>query len=149
LGAAADLAATDVVPLVTWWLGQHPEVAAALGAGHVSMRNEAPWPCLVLTDTTAGSDGDLLHLTSPEIQLEAYGDLGGLPGKAALRKLLYTALGAMRELADQPWPYPDGAPEGCPVVTFVQSSRSGGWLPLASGQPRYIAGVRVFCHPAT
>lgn len=149
MGAAADLAATDVVPLMSWWLGQHPAVAEALGqAGHVSMRNEAPWPCLMLTDTTAGSDGDL-YLVSPEIQLEAYGDLDGNPGKAALRRLLASAVGAARELADEPCPYPAGAPDGSPVVTWVQSSRAIGWSPLPGGQPRYIGAVRVFCHPAT
>ena len=126
MGAAADLAATDVVPLVTWWLGQHPAMTGVLGAaGHIGMRNEAPWPCLMLTDTTAGSDGDLLRLVSPEIQLEAYGDLDGTPGKAALRAVLYTALGALRELADQPWPYA-GGPGGLPgghLGRFVPGGR--------------------------
>lgn len=146
MSASADLAATDPVPLVTWWLGQHPGVAAALGAaGHIAMKNEAPWPCLVVTDAGGGSDGDLTRLISPSVQLEAYGDLDGGPGKAALRRLLYSVLGALRELADQPWPY-TGAPDGCPVVTWVKSSRAGGWSPLPSGQPRYIAAVQVFCH---
>ena len=148
MGAATDLAATDPIPLITWWLGRHPAMIAALEpAGHVGMMNTAPWPCLKLTDTTAGSDGDLLWLISPEIQIEAYGDLDGTPGKAALRQLAYTALGALMELAQASWPY-DGAPDGVPVVTWVQSSRAGGWLPLPSGQPRYIAAARVFCHPA-
>jgi hypothetical protein len=142
------MAATDPVPLVSWWLANHPAMIAALGpAGHVAPKNVAPWPCLTVTDGGGGSDGDLLRLISPAVQLEAYGDLDGVPGKAALRGLLYTALGALRELADAPWPYP-GAPLGCPVVTFTASSRAGGWMPLASGQPRYIGAVRIFCHAA-
>ncbi|HEY1668518.1 MAG TPA: hypothetical protein VGG54_22735 [Trebonia sp.] len=143
---SAALPAGDVVPLVNWWLGQHQAVAAAITPGHVSMWNEPPWPDLVVTDTTAGADGDLIWLTSPEIQLEAYGDLDGNPGKAALRKLVYTALGALMELCSAPYPY-EGAPDGSPVVTWVQSSRAGGYVPLPSGQPRYVAAVRLFVHP--
>jgi hypothetical protein len=142
------LAATDPVPLVMWWLQQHPGVTAALGAGHISMWNEAPYPCLRLTDTTAGSDGDLIWLISPEIQLEAYGDLDGSPGKAALRQVLYTCAGALMELAQASWPY-EGAPDRSPVITWAQSSKSGGYVPLPSGQPRYIGAVRVYCHPAS
>jgi hypothetical protein len=145
---------SDPVPLVRWWLGQHPAVTArlALGAGEglaagsISMWNEPPWPCLVVSDTTAGSDGDLQWQSSPEIQVEAYGDLDGFPGKAALRALTYTTLGALMELARQPWPYP-GAPENAPVVSWVQSSRAGGYVPLPSGQPRYVAAVRLFVRP--
>lgn len=152
LPPSAALPATDPVPLVTWWLQQHPAVTTSLAGGHVSMWLEPPYPCLRLTDTTAGSDGDLIWLTSPEIQVEAYGDLDGAPGKQALRALLYTTLGALMELAQAPWPYAGGSgddpPSGCPVVTWVQSSRAGGWSPLASGQPRYLAAVRLYCHPA-
>lgn len=144
---SSALPATDPVPLATWWLGQHAAVTAALGGGHISMWLEPPYPCLRLVDTSAGSDGDLLWFTSPEIQVEAYGDLDGSPGKQALRALLYTALGAFRELADVPWPY-EGAPSGVPVVTWAASSRAGGYSPLPSGQPRYIAAVRLYCHPA-
>lgn len=141
------LAAADPVPLVRWWLEAHAGVKAALGElGHVSMWNEAPWPCLLVTDTTAGSDGDLRWLSSPEVQLEAYGDLDGNPGKAALKNLLYTAIGALVELTWVQWPYP-GAPDGSPVVSEVQSSRAGGYSPLPSGQPRYIGAVRVFVRP--
>lgn len=146
LQPSAALPATDPVPLATWWLGQHPAVAAALGNGHISMWLEPPYPCLRLTDMP-GSDGDLTWLTSPQIQVEANGDLDGSPGKQALRALLYAALGAFRELADAAWPY-DGAPAGSPVVTWAASSRAGGYSPLASGQPRYLAAVRLYCHPA-
>lgn len=149
MGTAQNLAAADPVPLVTWWLGQHPAVTSALGGtGHVSMNNVAPWPCLRLTDTTAGSDGDLRWFISPAIQLEAYGDMDGTPGKAALRNLLYTALGALMELAEAAYPYA-GAPAGSPVVTWVASSRAGGWVPLPDGQPRYIGAARIYCHPPT
>lgn len=141
---------SDAVPLVRWWLGQHPAVTAAFGSSlvNISRWNEPPWPDLVVTDTSAGSDGDLIWLSNPEIQLEAYGDLDGTPGKAALRTLLMTAVGALRELADAPYPYGAGMPDGAPVVTWVQSSVPGGWSPLASGQPRYLAAVRLTVHPA-
>jgi hypothetical protein len=141
------LALSDPVPLVRWWLGQHHAVTAALGGGNISMWNQPPWPCLTLSDTTAGSDGDLIWQSSPEIQIEAYGDLDGTPGKAALRVLAYTALGALMELARQPWPYGPGSPENAPVVSWVQSSRAGGYVPLATGQPRYVAAVRLFVRP--
>lgn len=146
------LALADPVPLVRWWLGQHAAVTAALAgadslaSGHVSMWIEPPWPCLVVSDTTAGSDGDLIWQSSPEIQVEAYGDLDGYPGKAALRTLTYTVLGALMELAQQPWPYA-GGPAGAPVVSWVQSTRAGGYVPLPSGQPRYVAAVRLFVRP--
>lgn len=145
---------SDAVPLVRWWLARHPAVIAALAnpvtglAGTVSMLDQPPWPDLVISDTTAGSDGDLRRLMSPEIQLEAYGDLDGSPGKAALRNLLYTAIGAMRELGDAPYPYGSGMPAGAPVVTEVESSRAGGYVPLATGQPRYVGAVRLYVHPA-
>jgi hypothetical protein len=108
----------------------------------VGLYNEPPFPRLRVLDVPGGSDRQLTWLISTGIQLEAYGDLSGAPGKAALRRALYVALGALRELPDQPAP-----PEG-PVVTAVLSQASGVWSPEPSGQPRYVASVTVFTHSA-
>jgi hypothetical protein len=138
-----DLARADPLPRVMAWLAEHAEVTAVLGgAGRVGARNEPPYPRLRILDTPGGDDRGLRWLIAPEIQVEAYGDLDGSPGKAALRQILYTALSALMELPDQP-PVP-----GYPIVTQVASSRSGGWVPEPSGQPRYLAAVRVWSHPA-
>jgi hypothetical protein len=138
---AADLAAADPVPAVIEWLGSHPVVTAALGgAGRVGFDNAPPYPRLRVTEGTGGDDRDLRWLLAPEVQIEALGDLDGSPGKEALRQALYTALGALAELPDQP-------STAGPVITAVRSSRAGGWVPEASGQPRYLAAVRVHVHP--
>lgn len=139
---ADRLAGADPLPLVISWLTAHPLVSAELGGpGRVGPYNEPPYPRLRVLDVGGGSDRDLLWLIATGIQLEAYGDLSGAPGKAALRRVLYTALGALRELPDQP------AEAGQPVVTAVRSATPGTWSPEPSGQPRYLASVTVYCHP--
>jgi hypothetical protein len=141
-GPADHLADADPIPRIREWLGTHPAVVAVLGGGseRIGIDNKPPYPCLRILETSAGSDGDLRWLLSPELQIEAYGDLDGTPGKEALRRVLYVALGALMELPDAP-----AAPDG-PVITAVTSTRAGGWLPEPSGQPRYVAAVRVFAH---
>ena len=136
-----DLARADPLPRVLSWLAAHPAVTAELGgAGRVGAVNEPPYPRLRLLDVAADDRG-LRWLVAPEIQVEAYGDLDGSPGKAALRRILYVALGALQELPDQA-PTPGG-----PTITGVVSSRGGGWVPEPSGQPSYVAAVRVYTHP--
>ncbi len=115
--------------------------AALGGSGRVGAFNEPPYPRLRVLDTPGGDDRDLKWLIAPEIQLEAYGDLDGSPGKAKLREILYVALGALMELPHQP------PADGYPVITGVASSRSGGWIPEPSGQPRYVTAVRLWVHP--
>lgn len=141
--SAENLADTDPIPRVTAWLEGHPAVVDALGgADRVGPYNRPPYPRLRLVEVPGGGDDRSLQwLISVEVQIEAYGDLDGSPGKEALRRLLYTALGALMELPDVP------APPGAPVVTTVRATRSGGWAPEPSGQPRYIAAVRVYVHP--
>lgn len=139
--APGTLADADPVPVVIAWLNAHSMVTAALGGtGRVGFWNEAPYPRLRVLDV-GGDDRELLWLTSPELQIEAYGDLDGSPGKAQLRRILYVALGALIELPNQP------VPPGQPVVSYIKSTRAGGWMPEPSGQPRYVAAVRVYCHP--
>lgn len=138
-----DIVRADPLPRVLTWLGSHAAVLAALGgSGRVGARNEPPYPRLVVTDPPGGDDRQLLWLMVTAVQVEAVGDLDGTPGKAALNGLLYTALGALVELPDQATP-PDG-----PVITAVRSSVAGGWSPLPTGQPRYVATVLVYSHPA-
>lgn len=148
LAPSAALPLGDPVPLVDWWLSNHAALTDAFGGTpHVGMWNEPPYPAIVVSETGAGSDGALLWQSAPEIQLEVFGDLDGNPGKAALRRLLYTALGALTELAMAPWPYGDDCPAGAPVVSWVASSRAGGYVPLATGQPRFVAAVRLYVRP--
>jgi hypothetical protein len=136
------LARADPIPRVISWLGTHSAVSAELGgSGRVGAYNEPPYPRLRVIDVAGGDDRQLLWLLTTGVQLEAYGDLSGAPGKAALRRALYVALGALMELPDQ------AAPEGGPVVTAIRSSTAGSWSPEPSGQPRYVASVRVYSHP--
>lgn len=151
LPPSVALPLSDPVPLAGWWLSNHQAVTAAFtdcgSTPHVGMWNEPPWPAIVVSETGAGSDGALLWQSAPELQLEVFGDLDGKPGKAALRHLLYTTLGALTELAAAQWPYGDGCPAGAPVVSWVASSRAGGYVPLATGQPRFVAAVRLYVRP--
>lgn len=141
-GDAADLAAADPIPRVISWLGSHAAVTRALGApGRVGADNVPPYPRLRVLDPPGGTDGALRWLLAPEIQIEALGDLDGSPGKAALRFMLYTALGALKELPDAP------AEPGQVVITSVAGLRGGGWARLPTGQPRYIASVTCHVHP--
>lgn len=142
MAAVDDLPRADAVPVVIAHLAGHPAVTAALGAaGRVGLYNAPPYPCLTVTDTVGGGDGDLRWLLSPEVEISAWGDLDNGPGKAELRRILYVALGALTEL-------PERAPAvGEPVVTEVRSSRPGGYVPEATGQPRYLAAVRCWVHP--
>lgn len=137
-----DIVRADPLPRVLAWLSGHAAVTAALGGtGRVGARNVPPYPRLIITDPPGGDDRQLLWLMSKAVQVEAVGDLDGTPGKAALNAILYTALGVLVDLPDQP------TPSGGPVITAVRSSVAGGWSPLPSGQPRYIAQIQVFAHP--
>lgn len=103
--------------------------------------NEPPYPRLRLTDPP-GDDRGLTHLIAPLLQVEALGDLDGSPGKPALRALLYDALQVLVAIPTVP------TLPGQPVITRVVSTGGGGWSPLPNGQPRYLATVRLYGHPA-
>lgn len=140
-GPSVLLPGADPLPRVLDWLRGHPQVTAALGgAGRVGLYNEPPYPRLRVTDPPGAAARPLRWLTATSLQLEAYGDLGGDPGKDALRACLWTALGALAELPDQP------AGDGQPVITAVTLDGSG-WVPEPTGQPRYLATVTVLTHP--
>lgn len=139
---AIDIVRADPLPRVIQWLSGHAAVVAALGGpDRVGARNVPPYPRLIVTDPPGGDDRYMRWLMSKAVQIEAVGDLDGTPGKAALNTALYTALGVLAELPEEE------APPGGPVVTAVRSAVAGGWSPLPSGQPRYVATVQVFAHP--
>ncbi|MFF4777523.1 hypothetical protein ACFY05_32170 [Microtetraspora fusca] len=139
--AADDLARADPLPRVITWLGAHPLMVAELGGvDRVGLVNKPPYPRIRITDPP-GDDRDLRWLLAPVVQIEAYGDLDGSPGKAQLRWLLYLALGVLKELPEQE------TPAAGPVITEVESLLGGSWQPEPNGQPRYLAQVRVYCHP--
>ncbi|MET8006183.1 hypothetical protein [Nonomuraea glycinis] len=143
--AAEDLADADPLPVVIGWLGEHPAVVAAFGEDRVDGLNEVPYPRLRVTDVPGGSDGPGSYetrLVGVRIQLEALGSVDGGPGKHELRRMLYTALGALGEL-----PRADPAPPGA-VVVSVRPAQAGGYLPEADRRPRYVAQATVWCHPS-
>jgi hypothetical protein len=138
--AVDDLAAADPLPRILAWLSGHPVLTAELGGtGRTGALNEAPYPRLRVNHQ-GGDDRDLRWLIAPEYQIEALDDLDGTTGRARLHRLLYLALGALAELPDQV------PAAGDPVITQVTSIRGGGWLPLPTGQGRYLAVVRVYSH---
>ncbi|MFG2986258.1 hypothetical protein ACGFYQ_34240 [Streptomyces sp. NPDC048258] len=137
-----ELASTDPVAEVLAWLQQHPKVAECLGGpGRVSGTAEAPWPHLRVTDGPGGDLRDLTWATSPEVTLEVYGDPGGWPGKAELRRLLLTCAVAARELPEAPHT------GGRPVISGVRPSGLLIWSPLVDEQPRWLLTLSVTLHP--
>ncbi len=118
------------------------DVTAALGGDNrVRARNEPPYPCAVLTDVP-GSDLGLRHLIAPVLQVEVLGDMDGTHGKPQLRRALYTILETIAKIPDTVQADPTLA-----VITAVVSTGGGGWVPLPTGQPRYLATVQVYMHP--
>lgn len=137
------LTRADPVAVARAWLLSRQAVTTALGgADRVLADNEPPYPCVVLTDPP-GNDRDLRHLIAPMLQIEVMGDMDGSPGKPALREILYTVLEELVVLAESEQTDP-----AQPVVTAVTSTGGGGWVPMPTGQPRYIATVQMHMHPA-
>lgn len=137
-----DLTEADPVAVLRPWILASPEVENVLGGpDRVHAEHRPPYPCVVLTDPP-GSDLGLRHLIAPIVQVEVIGDPDGTPGKPALRRALYTVLQRIRDLPDTVQSDPTQA-----VVTAVVSTGGGGWSPLPTGQPRYLATVQVYLHP--
>lgn len=136
------LADADPVSVLLAWLQKHPRVTEALGGtGRVSGISEAPWPHLRVSHGPGGDMRTLTWAMEPEVTLEAYGDPGGWPGQAELRKIVLDCAGAATELP--------GAPHmpGQPVVSGVRPSGTLLWSPLVDGQPRWLLGLLVTLHP--
>lgn len=143
-----DLAAADPAAEVVAALRASPEVKHELGlgpdddaAGYIGDWDGTPYPRLIVSDPPGGTNRNLRWLMAPAVQLEAVGDLSGKPGKAQLRRILYTALQVLATLPDRP------TQPGRPVITNVESNAAGGQVPLPDGRPRYLATVLVSIHP--
>jgi hypothetical protein len=133
----------DPVTLVLDYLAADSDVAAALGGGgRVRGVDRPPYPCLRVTNPPSGSDGALLWVVQPVIQIEALGDPDGTPGNAVLRRALYTAMTSLARLPEQPYT------PGTPVVTYVAAVGAGGSSPLPGNRPRYVGQLRLTMHPA-
>ncbi|MFG1976999.1 hypothetical protein ACGFJC_47370 [Nonomuraea fuscirosea] len=141
----ARLEDADAVPPLIAWLSAHPDMTAALGGpGRVDGEHEPPYPRLRVADAPGGTDNLDTEIVGQRIQIEALGTVDGPTiGKAALRRILYTALRVARQLPT--------APEGSTdttVVTAISSSTGGGYVELADGRPRYVATITATAHPA-
>ena len=142
MAAAYGVADADPVSALLLWLQKHPRVAEALsGPGHVSGISEGPWPHLRVTHGSSGDMRTLTWATEPEVTLEVYGDPGGWPGQAELRRITLICAAAATELPEAPHS------PGQPVVSGVRPSGMLLWSPLIDGQPRWILGLLVAVHP--
>lgn len=136
------LTKADPVAVARAWLLSRPALTNLLGeVGGVGSHNEPPYPCVVLTDVP-GSDLGARHLIAPGLQIEVLGDIDGSPGKPALRAILYTVIEELVALSDSEQQDP-----AMGVVTGIVSTGGGGWVPLPTGQPRYLATVQMYMHP--
>lgn len=136
------LADADPVSVLLAWLQQSAAAADALGGpGRVSGMAEAPWPHLAIGHGPGGDLRDLQWATAPEVTLEAYGDPGGWPGKAELRRILIRCANAAQEIVEAPHT------PGLLVINGVKPSGLLVWSPLVDGQPRWLMNLSVTLHP--
>lgn len=142
-----DLADTDIVALSRRYLLSLPEVTEALGGeGRVGPNNEPPYLCVRLTDPP-GDDRDLRHLVAPLLQVEVLGDPALLGQKPQMRRALFRVLQELAQLPERQALGEFARLVDEPVVTSVLSTGGGGWVPEPTGQPKYIATVRMYVHP--
>jgi hypothetical protein len=142
--APHPLTEVDPAALGISYLSGHPDVVAALAAyggtaGRVAGVNRPPFPRITVSDPPSGF-GRLVWLVSPALQIEVIGDLDGTPGKAALYKLAMTAVGALVQ-----WPEQTFGPDDAVITQVV--AQMPGWMPLPTGQPRYVSTATVWMHP--
>lgn len=136
------LADADPVSVILAWLQQSPAAADALGGpGRVSGIPEAPWPHLLVGHGPGGDLRDLNWVISPEVTLEVYGDPGGWPGKAELRRILLRCAAAAQARVEAPHV------PGEPVISGIRPSGVLVWAPLVDGQPRWLMTLSVTLHP--
>jgi hypothetical protein len=137
-----SLADADPVSEILAWLQQSPAAAEALGGpGRVSGIPEAPWPHLRVTHGPGGDLRDLTWAISPEVTLEVYGDPGGWPGQAELRRILLRCAEAAKARVEAPHT------AGRPVISGIRPSGVLVWAPLVDGQPRWLMTLSVTLHP--
>lgn len=138
-----SLADADPVSALLAWLQTHPEVADVLGGpGRVSGIEEGPWPHLRIDHGPGGDLGDLSWRIQPEVMLEVYGDPGGWPGKAELRRILLRCAQAAQERVQAPHI------PGEPVISGIKPSGLLIWAPLATGQPKWMLNLSVTLRPS-
>lgn len=142
-----DLADTDAKALAIRYLNAHAGVIEALGGeGRVASLNEPPYPRVRITDPP-GDDRFMEHLIAPLLQIEVLGDPGLTGQGPAMRRALYRVLQALRRLPEAQALGEFERLDGEPVVTNVGSTGGGGSVPEPTGQPRYLATVRLHVHP--
>ncbi|MFD3514912.1 hypothetical protein [Streptomyces sp. NPDC058657] len=142
MAAPYELADADPVSAVLAWLQNHPRVTKALGgSGRVSGIAETPWPHLRVTHGAGGDLRGLNWATTPEVTLEAYGDPGGWPGQAELRRIILVCAAAATEMPEAPHT------PGQPVINGIRPSGTLLWSPLVDSQPRWLLGLLVTLHP--
>lgn len=138
----ADLTLADGRALAVACLTASAAVTTVLGGPDRVYGGERPRPPYPMLRVGAAfnDNRDLRWLIDDAVVIEAWGDLDGWPGTAELRRVLYVALGALRDLPDRT------ILAGEPVVTDV---RPGGanYVPGALGQSRYLATVALTIHP--
>lgn len=138
-----DVVDVDPVAVARAYLNSREGLIQAFGGGdRFSSRNEPPYPHTALLDTPGGNDLTLDWLVGMELTIETYGDLDGTPGKAALRTLHTRVLQELRDLPKQPVDDP-----ALPVITAVTFPGARGYVPLPTGQPRYLSRVVLWGHP--
>ncbi|MFI1532044.1 hypothetical protein [Streptomyces griseus] len=136
------IADADPVSEVLAWLQQSTGAADALGGpGRVSGIPEAPWPHLLVGHGPGGDLRSLTWATEPEVTLEVWGDPGGWPGKANLRRILLHCAKAAQGLVEAPHV------PGRPTIAGIKPSGLLLWAPLVDGQPRWIMNLAVTIHP--
>ncbi|MFN1193378.1 hypothetical protein ACK03K_34505 [[Kitasatospora] papulosa] len=136
------IADADPVSAILAWLQEHPGVADTLGGpGRVSGIAEAPWPHLLVGHGPGGDLRDLKWATAPEVTLEVYGDPGGWPGRAELRRIILRCAQAAQELVEAPHV------PGSPVISSITPSGVLLWSPLIDKQPRWLMNLSVVLHP--
>ncbi|MGW2550124.1 hypothetical protein [Streptomyces sp. NPDC001635] len=136
------LADADPVSEILAWLQHSDEAADALGGpGRVSGIGEAPWPHLRVSHGPGGDLRDLRWGIAPEVTLEVFGDPGGWPGQAELRRALLRCAKAAQDLVEAPHV------PGHPVISGVKPSGLLVWSPLVDGQPRWVLNLSVTLHP--
>lgn len=135
-----DVVDADALAVCRAYLASVDSLVQAFGDGEAfTSDNEPPYPHCQITDTPGGSNRTMDWVTWQELTIETLGDLDGNPGKAALKRLHTLVLQALRDLPKQPQ---DG-----PVVTGMLFPGAHGYVPLPTGQPRYLSRVTVVIHP--
>jgi hypothetical protein len=138
----ADLTLADGRALAVARLLTSSAMTSALGGADRVYGGDRPRPPYPMLRVGAGTTDNrtLTWLLDDGIVLEAWGDLDGQPGAAELRRILYVAIGVLRDLPDEP------AVPGWPVISRA-AFPTASYVPGPGGQPRYLAAGTLTVHP--